>query len=228
MILSVVIPVYNEKNTILDVLNKVNSVRLEGVKKEIIIVDDFSQDGTRDFLCKLKDNNTRIFYHEKNKGKGYAVRTGLKHAGGDIIIIQDGDLEYDPNDYKKLIKPILSGESRVVYGSRFLGKHNPRYKFLYIGNRFLSFLTSLLYFAKITDMETCYKMFTKDVLSKIKLRSKRFDFEPEITAKILKTRHKIKEVPIWYKCRDFKEGKKIGWKDGLQAVYYLLKYRFLD
>ena len=224
--LSIIIPAYNEEKNIKTVIEKVNSVNLDSIKKEIIVVDDFSTDGTRESLKKIK--NIKVFYHKKNMGKGSAVRTGLKHATGDIIIIQDADLEYDPNDYPKLINPILNGKTKVVFGSRFLKKHNARYKFYYLGNRFLSIITTLLYFRKISDMETCYKAFRTDVIKNIRLRAKRFDIEPEITAKIIKQGYKILEVPIWYKCRSFNEGKKISWKDGVKAIYYLVKYRFMD
>ncbi len=226
MKLSIIIPTYNERKTILEILNRINKVKLNKIEKEIIIVDDFSTDGTRDILKKTKD--CKIFFHEKNKGKGSAIRTGLKHSTGGIILIQDADLEYNPNDYPKLIGPILNKKSKVVYGSRFSKKHKAKYKVYYLGNIILSLITRVLYLRKITDMETCYKVFRKDVIKSIRLKAKRFDFEPEITAKLIKKGYKIIEVPIGYKCRDFKEGKKITWKDGLKAAFYLLKYRFVD
>jgi len=222
--LSIIIPVYNEHKFIRKVLSIVKSVNIGKVKKEIILVDDGSTDGTREILKKLK--GYKIFYHKKNQGKGAAIRTGLAHATGDIILIQDADLEYDPHDYPKLLAPILAGKAKVVYGSRFMKKHKPKYWFNYVGNIALTTATNALYGSKITDMETCYKVFKREVLQHIRLKARRFDFEPEITAKILKKGYKIYEVPIWYKCRDYTEGKKIKWTDGVKAALYLLKYRF--
>lgn len=224
--LSIIIPTYNERNTILEIINKVEKVDIGKIKKEIIIIDDCSKDGTRELLKRIK--NHKIFYHEKNKGKGSAIKTGLKHSTGDLILIQDADLEYDPNDYPNLIRPIIEGKTKVVYGSRFLKKHKARYRIYYIGNIILSLITRTFYLRKITDMETCYKVFKKEVIKNIKLKAERFDFEPEITVKIIKKGYKIIEVPIWYKCRAFKEGKKITWKDGLKAAWCLIKYRFID
>jgi glycosyltransferase involved in cell wall biosynthesis len=229
--LSIIIPVYNEKNTILKILNKLESINLP-IDKEIVIVDDFSTDGTRDILKKLK-NKYKIIYHEKNLGKGFALRTGFKNSTGDIMTIQDADLEYDPDDYNIMLPLILNNKFKVVYGSRFIGNSffSKQKWFLpnhYIGNKLLSIVTSLLYFHWVTDMETCYKMFTIDVLQRLKLRSRRFDFEPEITAKILKKGYKIKEVPIHYYPRDFKKGKKITWRDGIKALWYLIKYRVVN
>lgn len=231
--LSIIIPVFNERETILEILARIEKVKLGGVGKEIIIVDDFSSDGTREILRKLKKYN--VLYHDKNYGKGKAVRTGLGHARGDIILIQDADLEYDPNDYPKLLKPILEGRANVVYGSRFkfakghLKKNDFfTYKLHTIGNIMLSAITNMLFFSRLTDMESCYKVFTKEVKEKLKLRSNRFDIEPEITAKILKNGYPIMEVPINYYSRDFDEGKKITWKDGMKAFLCLIKYRFFD
>ena len=246
--LSIIIPVYSEEKTITEVINRVVKVSLNNIKKEIIVVDDFSIDKTREILKKIKSSknlknflghkksqsdffvnrNIKIFYHKKNMGKGSAIRTALEHTTGDIILIQDADLEYKPEEYPKLIKPILDKKTKVVYGTRFTKQHQPKYLFYYIGNLFLTFITNLVYNSNIRDMETCYKVFTKDVIKNIKLKARRFDFEPEITAKILKKHHKIYEVPITYKCRDIKEGKKITWRDGLKAIYYLIKYRFVD
>jgi glycosyltransferase involved in cell wall biosynthesis len=226
MRLSIIIPAYNEESTIKEVLDTVKKVDIRDIEKEIIVIDDGSNDNTRELL--LGEKGIRKIFHKKNSGKGNAIRTGLKYATGDIIIIQDADLEYDPNEYSKLLKPILEGKTKVVYGSRFLRKHKARYKAYYLGNKLLSLLTCLIYFRKVSDMETCYKVFRREVIEDMKLRAKRFDFEPEITAKIIKKGYKIIEIPIWYKCRDFKEGKKISWKDGVKAIWYLLKYRFVD
>lgn len=232
MRLSILMPVYNEKKTLLSILKKVESVDLKNIEKEIIIVDDCSTDGTREVLRGLK---YKIFYHDINKGKGAAIKTAMQHATGDILVIQDADLEYDPQDLKKLITPILDGTSKVVYGSRFLGS---KYKIFgkertilplhYIGNKVLNIATSILYQTKITDMETCYKIFTRDVIRNMKLRAQRFDFEPEITAKILRQGYKIVEIPISYNGRGFEEGKNITWRDGFAAAYSLLRYRFFD
>ncbi|MBS3171246.1 glycosyltransferase family 2 protein [Candidatus Woesearchaeota archaeon] len=227
MKLSIIIPVYNEKETILKILKKVEDIELKYIEKEIIIVDDFSTDGTRDILKSLEKH--KIFFHEKNIGKGGAIRTGLKYFTGDIVLFQDADLEYDPKFYNDLLKPILNNETKVVYGSRMLGEHKDMYSLHYFGNNFLTIATNFLFNCKISDMETCYKVFKKEVLEGISLKSEKFDFEPEITAKILKKGYKIKEVPIDFKNpRDFEQGKKITWKDGVMHFYYLLKYRFFD
>ena len=231
MKLSIIMPVYNEEKTIEKIVNKVEKVKIKNVKKEIIIVNDASKDRTDYILKKIskKYKNIEIFSHKINQGKGAAIRTGLKYFTGDIVIVQDGDLEYNPEDFKRLIKPILEGKTKVVYGSRLLGEERGfNVPLHYIGNRFLSLITALLYFRRITDMETCYKMMTKDVINLLKLKAKRFDFEPEITAKIIKKGYKIIELPIVYNCRSFQEGKKITWKDGIKALYYLLKYRFAN
>lgn len=228
--LSIIIPVYNEKVYFPQLLKKVEKVDIGDVKKEIIIIDDFSTDGTREMLKKFKKH--KVLFHPHNRGKGAAIRTGLEKVTGDIIVIQDADLEYDPNDYPRLLKPILEGRTQVVYGSRFKGKTFHRRTLAipthYIGNRMLSAATTVLYGKWITDMETCYKMFTKNVLKHIRLRAKRFDFEPEITAKILKSGFRIIEVPISFYPRNWRQGKKISWKDGVKALYFLLKYRFTD
>lgn len=231
MKLSIIIPVYNEEKSILEAINKVKRVKLENITKEIIIIDDFSTDNTKEILTKLKDSSLKIFFHQKNQGKGAAIRTALKYATGDIILIQDADLEYDPIEYEKLLKPIIENETKVVYGSRLNAiKKNLQkmYKLHYLGNLFLTIMTNILYGAKITDMETGYKVFRKEVIENINLKAKRFDFEPEITAKILKKGYKITEVPINFIGRGFNEGKKITWKDGVKALYYLIKYRFTD
>jgi len=229
--LSIIIPVYNEEKTIAEVINRVLKVPLSNIKKELIIVDDFSTDKTREALDKIKSNSIKIFYHQKNMGKGSAIRTALRHATGDIILIQDADLEYSPEDYPKLISPILDKKTKVVYGTRlsYIKEHKRNMYWLhYFGNWVLTLITNLLFNSRLTDMETCYKIFTKGVIENIRLRSKRFDFEPEITAKILKTGNKIYEIPISFQARNFDEGKKITWRDGIKALYYLVKYRFVD
>ena len=229
MKLSVIIPVYNEEKSILKVIDKVKKTKLRGIAKEIIIVDDFSSDGTRRILEKL--SGLKVFFHQKNMGKGSAIRTALKHATGDIVLIQDADLEYDPKEYGKLLKPIMESKAKVVYGTRLAAIRNNlenMYKLHYLGNMLLTLMTNLLYGTKISDMETGYKVFRKEVVDGMKLKAKRFDFEPEITSKILKRGYKITEVPIGFVGRKFNEGKKITWKDGVKALYYLIKYRFVD
>lgn len=229
MKLSIIIPVYNEEKTLIDILGKTKRVEL-GVKKEIIIVDDFSTDGTREKLKKINDKDIIVLFHDKNRGKGSAIRTALKKVTGDVIIIQDADLEYNPEEYPRLLKPIVDGVADVVYGERFslLDKKDIFLPSHYLGNKFLSFLTRLIYSQKVTDMETCYKVFKKEVIKDIKLKSNRFNIEPEITAKLLKKGYKIHEIPISYYPRSKKEGKKINWKDGVVAMYTLFKYRFFD
>ena len=229
--LSVIIPVYNEEKTIDAVIGSVQKVALKDIKKEIIIVDDFSTDNTRKILLGLMDSNLKTFFHQKNQGKGTAIRTGLKHVTGDIILIQDADLEYNPSEYGKLLRPIIEDNKNVVYGTRLeYIKHNVKNmnRLHFIGNIFLTHITNLFYNTRITDMETGYKVFRKEVIDKIKLKAKRFDFEPEITAKILKKGYKICEVPITFKARKFNEGKKITWRDGIKALFYLIKYRFIN
>lgn len=235
MKLSIIIPVYNEERTLKKLLDIVEKVKIEDISKEIIIIDDGSIDATKDILEPLKDKY-KIIFHKKNYGKGMAIRTGIKHSTGDIIVIQDADLEYNPEDFGRMIKPIINNNARIVYGSRFnlpfRGHLKENQKSLFyvhlIGNTFLTMMTSILYFNKLTDMETCYKMFRKDVLEDIKLRSRGFDFEPEFTAKVLKKGYRIIEVPVEYVSRNFEEGKKITWKDGITAVWCLLKYRIVD
>jgi glycosyltransferase involved in cell wall biosynthesis len=239
MKLSIIIPVYNEEKTIEELISIVKKVDTKDVKKEIIAVDDGSKDNTLNILKRIKD--IKLIVHKRNAGKGAATRTGIKHSTGDIIIIQDADLEYDPNDYYKLIKPIIDSKTKVVYGSRFLSstqkernvdflkiKHKKAYSLAYLGGRFLTYLANFLYRGNITDEPTCYKVFRADVLKSINLRCKRFEFCPEVTAKVLKKGYKIFEIPIPYKPRSFEEGKKINWKDGIQAVWTLIKYRFID
>jgi len=227
MKLSIIIPVYNERRYFLAVLNKVKKVNIGNIKKEIIIVEDCSTDGTRELLKKLKDKSIKIIFHEQNQGKGSAVRTGLSHATGDIILIQDADLEYNPEEYPKLIKPIIEGRTKVVYGNRMHRGHKPRYYFFYLGNMLISLFTTLLYGKRINDVETGYKVFRKEVIKGMKLRGRRFDLDPEITAKILR-RYNILEVNIDYISRSMDQGKKISWIDGVMAIWYLFKYRFVD
>lgn len=228
--LSIIIPVYNEEKTILKVIGEIKKTKLK-IGSEIIIVDDFSTDRTRDILKTINGPSIRVFYHKNNKGKGAAIRTGLQYSTGDIILIQDADLEYSPKEYGKLLKPILSNREKVVYGSRMkIIKANldKMYKVHYLGNVFLTFVTNILYGSKITDMETGYKVFRKEVVDGMKLKARRFDFEPEITAKIMKKGYRIHEVPIGFNARKFNEGKKITWRDGVKALFYLVKYRFFD
>jgi glycosyltransferase involved in cell wall biosynthesis len=224
--LSVVIPVFNESKTIEEILRRVQSVDA-GLDKEIIVVDDGSTDGTREILERLVSPSIKILFHEKNTGKGSALHTGFAEAGGDIILVQDADLEYDPREYQKLLEPILDGRADVVYGSRFLGgPHRVLFFWHYVGNRILTTFSNMLSNLNLTDMETCYKVFKRDALQRIKLKSKRFGFEPEITIKLAKLKCRFYEVPISYSGRDYTEGKKIGWKDGLAALFHLVCFKF--
>lgn len=226
MKLSVIIPVYNEKNTIVEIINRVKAINID---KEIIVVDDCSTDGTQEILKPLSVSNNpiKLFFHETNLGKGSAIRTALQHVSGDIVIIQDADLEYDPQDYYKLIEPITCGKELVVYGSRMLSYSLSNYSHLsfLFGGIFLSWVTNVLYRANITDEPTCYKVFKTEVIKNLNLKCKRFEFCPEVTAKLLRKGVRIREVPINYKPRKKHEGKKINWKDGIQAIWTLLKYR---
>ena len=226
MNLSVVIPVYNEKDTIREIHDRVRAVPVE---KEIILVDDCSTDGTREIIRQLADDTTKVIFHDHNMGKGAALRTGFKNAAGDIVIIQDADLEYDPNQYPRLIQPILDGKADVVYGSRFATGDYRRVLFFWhmVGNKFLTLLSNMFANLNLTDMETCYKVFRREVLEKITIEENRFGFEPEITAKLAKLNVRIYEVGISYSGRTYKEGKKIGWKDGLSAIRCILKYNLL-
>ena len=226
MRLSVVIPVFNEKDTIRQLHE---SVRAVPVDKEIIVVDDFSTDGTRDIVRGLADDMTRVVLHERNRGKGAALRTGFRHATGDIVIVQDADLEYDPSQYPKLIKPILDGKADVVYGSRFLTGDFRRVHFFWhmVGNKLLTLLSNMFTNLNLTDMETCYKVFRREVLQKIDIEEDRFGFEPEITAKVAKLDVRIYEIGISYSGRTYKEGKKIDWKDGVSALRCIFKYNLL-
>lgn len=225
MKISVVIPVYNEVHTIDKIVSRVQETPFD---KEIIIVDDGSTDGTQERLEEIsKYNHVRIFRHDFNRGKCAALRTGFQHVTGDIIIIQDADLEYDPNEYPNLLGPILDGRADVVYGSRFLGgPHRVLFFWHYVGNKFLTLFSNMLTDLNLSDMETCYKVFKREVLDEIKIKSNRFGFEPEFTIKISKKELRIYEVPISYSGRDYSEGKKITWKDGVKAIFTILRYKF--
>jgi glycosyltransferase involved in cell wall biosynthesis len=244
--LSVVIPVYNEKNTIEEILRRVAETRM---RKEIVIVDDCSTDGTRQYLEGMKQaqekgeaqvaahdggdpvdvRDLRIFFQAQNQGKGAALRRGFAETTGDIVLVQDADLEYDPKDYPTLLGPIIDGRADVVFGSRFLGgPQRVHYFWHYVANKMLTLLSDVMTNLKLTDMETCYKVFRKEVLQGIKLRSNRFGFEPEITAKVSKGKWRIYEVPISYAGRTYEEGKKITWKDGVQALWCIFRYKISD
>lgn len=227
MKLSVIIPVYNEVKNIEEILQRVQAAKLAN---EIVVVDDGSLDGTRDILKKLDGRKkVRVILHEKNRGKGAAVVTGMNAAKGNIIIIQDADLEYDPRDYPVLLQPIEEGLADVVYGSRFLGAaHRVAMFWHQVANKLLTFLTNILYDSILTDMETGYKVFRREVIENMSIRSKRFNFEPEFTAKILKRKYRIFEVPITFNPRDYSDGKKIKLKDAFEAVWALLRFRFFD
>jgi glycosyltransferase involved in cell wall biosynthesis len=223
---SVVIPCFNECGTVLELIDRVQAAPVD---KEIIVVDDYSTDGTRALLQKRLAERGDIILHlrERNGGKGAAVQDGLKHANGEVVIIQDADLEYDPADYPVLLRPIQTGKAKVVYGSRFIGEHRAMYFWHSLGNQFLTLLCNVLFDTTLTDMETCYKVFTIDIARQLKLREPGWGFDPEITARILKMGNRIYEVPISYAGREFNEGKKISWQDGFVVLLTLLRYRIL-
>ncbi len=225
--LSIIVPVFNERSTVAEIVRRMRSVDLP-LDREILIVDDGSDDGTAAVLTQLGDSTVRVLKHPSNRGKGAAIRTGLENATGDLVLVQDADLEYDPDDWPRLLAPVLKGRARVVYGSRFTGERRNMLFLHWVGNRFLSLVTNMLYNSTLSDMETCYKLFDPHVLDGVRLEADRFDFEPEFTAKVLRKGIRIYEVPISYAGREPHEGKKITWHDGVVALWTLVKYRFVD
>ncbi len=222
--LSVVIPVFNERNTVGEAIRRVRDAPLP-IDREIIVIDDGSDDGTRDILNRLRDSTVRVISYPNNRGKGAAVRRGIEEAKGDVIVVHDADLEYDPRDFGKLLRPLLEGQARVVYGSRFTGERRNMFFWHWVGNRFLSLVTNVLYNTTLSDMETCYKMFDAELLRSLRLTANRFEFEPEVTAKVLRLGERIWEVPITYAGREVREGKKITWRDGFPALKILVATR---
>ncbi len=229
-LLSIIIPVFNESATLDAILDRVLKVdfAVMDFDRELIIVDDASTDSSWDIIQRRQSDFSSIIRHDMNRGKGAAIRTGFEHVRGDFIVIQDADLEYDPEEILKLLTPVIKGKAEVVYGSRFTGERRNMFLHHWIGNRFLTGLTNILYGTTLSDMETCYKLFSKNALENIHIRSERFNFEPEITAKVLKKRIRIYEVPISYSGREYSEGKKITWRDGFSALWAIIKYRFID
>lgn len=232
MKLSIVIPVYNEAKTIKPLLKKIEGVYLGSVKKEIILVDDYSTDGSREILRKLKRKYIKIF-QDKNKGKGAALKAGIKISSGDFIIFQDADLEYDPQDYKKLLQPILDKKTNITFGTRFVGqefkpfgKHKTMHSTHWIGNKFLTFAFNFLYGTRLTDVEPCYKLFKSSILKSIEVKTNRFEYDIELMCKLVRKGHKIVQLPIAYNPRRFEEGKKINWKDGVVALWTMIRNRF--
>lgn len=225
--LSVIVPAFNERNTIVEIVRRMRAVELP-MAREIIVVDDGSNDGTRDVLKQLDDSTLRVVYHPENRGKGAAIRTGLEYVTGDLVLIQDADLEYDPDDWPKLLNPVLKGRAVVVYGSRFTGERRNMLFWHWVANRFLSLLANVLFNSTLSDMETGHKLFDRRIIDQVSLRARSFDFEPEVTAKLLKAGIRIYEVPISYAGRTLEEGKKITWQDGAIALWTLVKYRFVD
>ena len=227
--LSIVIPVFNEVNTIKGILERIQEVHLPQIaNREIVVVDDYSTDGTRDVLAAYKDQTTiKIIHHDRNRGKGAALRTGIAHTTGSLVIIQDADLEYDPQEYPKLLAPIMAGKADVVYGSRFAGGESKRvlYYWHFLGNKFLTTLSNMFTNINLTDMETCYKVFRGEIIRSIRIEEDRFGFEPEVTSKVARMECRIYEVGISYSGRTYAEGKKINWKDGVRAVWCIVKYR---
>ena len=240
MLLSVVIPVYNEAVTLKEIIRLVQEVDLDGLEREIVLVDDFSTDGSRDILRELEgqvtvdpqvpalDRPMKVLFHEKNQGKGAALRTGFAHTSGDLVIIQDADLEYDPQDYPALLKPLLEGRTRAVYGSRFMGQRRNMAFMNGLGNRVLTLAGNLINGTSLTDLETCYKAFEGDLIRSIRITAERFNIEPEITAKVIKKGVRIQEVPISYHGRDAEAGKKITWLDAISCLATIIKFRFKD
>jgi glycosyltransferase involved in cell wall biosynthesis len=228
--LSILIPVFNEAGTVEEIVRRVRAADSRGLEKEIIIVDDASTDGSGEVLKKVQSNpDVKVLAHSYNRGKGAALRTALQHVTGDIVLIQDADLEYDPGDYPKLLQPILDGRADVVYGSRFAGgTHRVLLFWHYTANRFLTLLSNMLCNLNLTDMETCYKVFRRRCVDGLKLTSERFGIEPELTAKLARRHYRFYETDINYAGRDYTEGKKIGWKDGIAALWFIFRYRFFD
>ena len=225
--LTVIIPVYNEERTLEEIVRRVQDAPFP-LEKELLVVDDCSRDGTGEILKRIAGGNVRVFRHEVNRGKGAAIRTAQAHVTGDLVIIQDADLEYYPEEYGVLAAPILDGRADVTYGTRFGGTHRVFLYWHYLGNRFLTWVTNVLYNTMLTDMETCFKMSRAEIFTSLRLETNRFGFEPEFTAKIFKRGCKVYEVPISYNGRGYEEGKKITWRDGIAALWFLLKFRFKD